>query len=65
VLVERGSHETPGITPDMEKKLRSRKNGESLSEHERWVEIYRLIFPNEMGLESISPCKYMITNGMS
>jgi hypothetical protein len=39
---------TDGITPDMEKRLRSRKKTfANQTEEERWREIYGMLFPDE------------------
>ena len=47
-----------GITPDQEKRLRSRKKtSPTQSDEDRWKDIYRLLFPNE---EIPSPCKTFI-----
>jgi hypothetical protein len=46
-----------GITPSMEKRLRSRKklSGDQ-TEEDRWRTMYRMLFPGE---EVPSPCKHV------
>ena len=48
-------HPPEGITPEHERRLRSRKKtSPDQSEAERWKDIYKLLFPNE---EIPSPCE--------
>jgi hypothetical protein len=48
-------HPPEGITPEHEKRLRSRKKtSPNQSECDRWRDIFKLLFPNE---EIPSPCK--------
>jgi hypothetical protein len=45
-----------GLTPEMERKLRSRKKAHrDQTDDDRWKEMYRLLFPNEV---VPSPCKF-------
>jgi hypothetical protein len=47
-----------GVTNDIEKQLCSRKKlGPGQSEEDRWKEIYKLLFPDEI---TPSPCEYII-----
>ena len=52
---EPGNRLTEGITPEIEKKLKSRKKvSVDQSDKERWDDIYRLLFPGE---DIPWPCK--------
>lgn len=45
-----------GMTPDMEKELRSRKKlPENQNDEDRWASMYRVLFPDAEGVPS--PCK--------
>lgn len=47
-----------GITPDIERKLRSRKKSRpNQTERDRWIAIYQLLFPNVPNAEIPSPGK--------
>jgi hypothetical protein len=42
------SHAPDGITPEQEKRLRSKKKSHpGQSDESRWTDIYKLLFPNE------------------
>jgi hypothetical protein len=40
-------HPGEGLTPDQEKRLKSRKKQPGMTETARWVDIYKILFPNE------------------
>lgn len=50
-------HPPDGLTPEMERKLRSRKKAHrDQTDEDRWRDMYRLLFPNE---DVPSPCKLL------
>lgn len=63
VLQDESAHEADpgaGMDRETEKKIRSRKPGKQ-SNVSRWYEIYSILFPDEVDIESIpSPCEYPI-----
>jgi hypothetical protein len=50
------SEPAEGLDKEQEKKLKSKKKS-SLSEEERWREVYKVLFPNDDEETIPSPCE--------
>jgi hypothetical protein len=46
-----------GFNKDQEKKLRSRKRNAAQSERDRWIEMYKILFPDDEESSIPEPCK--------
>jgi hypothetical protein len=47
-----------GFDKGQEKKMRSRKKSSAVTEAEKWIEIYKILFPDDDEDLMPSPCQY-------
>jgi hypothetical protein len=54
-----------GFDKSQEKKMRSRKKTSAITETEKWVEIYKILFPDDEEDLMPSPCQYTPLQNMT